>query len=144
MLMMIGPVRFKVAPFNATAATFTHGADFAEKPVMGVRPPLEFVGDSGQSWTINAHLFPERFGGESNLLALRVIRASGIPQYMIRGDGLVMGWVALMQVAERSSYFDRRGRGRVIDVDITLRRAKAPHPAGFFAALAPIFGGVIG
>jgi phage protein U len=142
MLMMIGPVRLKIAPFNATEATFTHGADFAEKPVMGTRPPLEYVGDGSQSWTIAAHLFPERFGGESNLVVLRAIR--GIPQYMMRGDGSVMGWVVISQVTERSSYFDKRGRGRVIDVDITLRRAKAPSPAGFFAALAPIFGGVIG
>jgi hypothetical protein len=41
MLMVLGPVRFEVWPLNATDYGHGHEAFFAEKPVLGTRPPLE-------------------------------------------------------------------------------------------------------
>ena len=45
MLMMLGPVQFEVIPFNTSTYGHDHTAGFAEKPVLGTRPPLEFVGE---------------------------------------------------------------------------------------------------
>lgn len=142
MLYMLGPIRFEIAPFNLTETTFSHGASFSEKPVVGQRPPLEWTGDGAQTWSLRANLFPERFGGEGNLLALRTMRLLGQPQYMLRGDGLPIGWVVIDSVTERASYLDRRGRGRVVEVDITLRRSSAPNAGAFFGALKSAFSGL--
>lgn len=142
MLMMIGPLRFQIAPFNATEVSHSHTSDFAEKPVVGTRPPLEFVGEGGETWNVRANLFPERFGGEANLSALQALRASGKPQYMMRGDGRLMGWVVISDVRERSTYLDRQGRGRVVEVDITLRRASKPSPTRFFSAIQSLAAGL--
>lgn len=142
MLYMLGPIRFEIAPFNVTETGFSHSASFAEKPVMGALAPLEWTGDGAQTWNLRAILFPERFGGEGYLIALRALRKSGSPQYMLRGDGLPVGWVVVQSVTERASYLDRRGRGRVVEVDISLRKAQSPSAGSFFGALKAAFSGL--
>ena len=136
MLMMIGPVRFEIAPLNATGFDHGHEAGFAEKPVLGTMPPLEFVGAGPESWTINARLFPHKFGGLGDLERLAQTRASGLPQYMMRGDGSLMGWVVITQVSEKWSYLDARGLGRVIDVTITVQRCQGPSAGAYFSILS--------
>lgn len=142
MLMMIGPVKFTVQPFNMTDYTHSHGGSFVEKPVIGGRQPLEWMGQATETWTINAKLFPARFDGSSSLATLAAIRAAGLPQYMVRGDGSLMGWVVVEQIVERSSVLDSNGVGKIIDVAITLKRAQPPTPAGFIAAVSGFFAGL--
>ena len=47
MLMTLGPIQFEVQPFNATDYDHAHETSFAEKPVVGASPPLEWVGERG-------------------------------------------------------------------------------------------------
>ncbi len=140
MLMMIGPVRLKVAPFNVTSYEQTRETAFVAKPVLGGREPMEYVGEGPAVLNITGKLFPERFGGMSSLGVLNAARASGIQQWLMRGDGGMMGWVVIERVTERSSYLDRNGVGRMIDVEIGLRRVGIPLAATFFSALAGLFG----
>lgn len=142
MLMMVGPVILKVAPFNLTDYTHTHGGSFAEKPVMGGRQPLEWMGQATETWNLSAKLFPARFGGSSSLAILSAVRASGLPQFMLRGDGSLMGWVVVEQVTEKFTMLDTNGVGKVIDVAISLKRSQPPTPAGYVAALSGLFSGV--
>ncbi len=139
MLMSLGPVRFEIYPFNATDYGHDHESSFVEKPVLGARPPLEWVGEGSESWSITARIFPHRFGGLSDLRTLYQARAAGRPLYLMRGDGAQMGWVVIEKVAERSSYLDARGVGRVVDVDITVRRAGKPSNGSFFSLFAGMF-----
>jgi len=138
MLMMLGPIKFEVLPFNTDGYSHGHEAGFAEKPVLGARPPLEFVGDGPESWTIKARLYPEKFGGMGHLELLYQARASGRPQYMMRGDGALMGWVNILSVSERSSYLGANGVGKVIDVDISVKRCSRPSAGSFFSILADV------
>lgn len=138
MLMMIGPVQLDVVPFNADGYGHGHEASFAEKPVLGARPPLEFVGEGPETWTIRGKIFPEKFGGMGHLEVLYEARASGLPQYMMRGDGALMGWVNILSVNEKSSYLDKDGVGRVITVDITVKRSSGPSAGSFFSLLADV------
>ena len=57
----------------------------------------------------------------------------------MRGDGAQMGWVVIEKVAERSSYLDAKGIGRVVDVDITVRRAGKPSDGSFFSLFTGLF-----
>ena len=139
MLMSLGPVRFEIYPFNTTDYGHDHEASFVEKPVLGARPPLEWVGEGSESWSITARIFPHRFGGLGDLKTLYQARAAGRPLYLMRGDGAQMGWVVIERVSERSSYLDAKGIGRVVDVDITVRRAGKPSNGSFFSLFAGMF-----
>jgi phage protein U len=57
----------------------------------------------------------------------------------MRGDGAVMGWVVILDVKEKSTYLDPKGVGKVIDVDISVKRCDAPPSGSFFSLLADIF-----
>lgn len=139
MLMTLGPIRFEVYPFNATEYDHGHETSFVEKPVLGARPPLEWVGEGAESWSIRAIIFPHRFGGLGDLKKLYQARAAGRPLYLMRGDGAQMGWVVIERVSERSSYLDAEGIGRVIEVDISVRRAAKPSNGSFFSVFSGMF-----
>lgn len=135
MLMVLGSVPMEVWPFNPTETGRESGGDYVEKPVMGRRPPLEFVGEAGETITVNARLFPAKLGGLGSIQQLDAMRKSGQPQYFMRGDGVPFGWVVVERVSERSSHLDSKGVGQVIDIDITVRRADAPGAAGIFSSV---------
>ena len=139
MLMMLGPVSFQVAPFNATEVGHSHESAWVEKAVLGAMPPVEYVGEGPETWTIRAKLFPRRFGGMSGLVLLKEARRAGLPQYMMRGDGGMLGWVVIERVTERSTYLDKGGVGQVIEIDISVRRCAAPAAASFFSIMEAVF-----
>ena len=139
MLMVLGPIQFEVWPFNATEYEHGHETSFAEKPVLGIRPPLEWVGDGPEVWTLHARIFPRRFGGLEDLKKLAQARASGKPQYLMRGDGAQMGWVVIEKVDERSTYLDAKGVGQVIEVDISVKRSSKPSNGSYFSLLSGLF-----
>jgi hypothetical protein len=139
MLLMVGPVMFEVQPFNMDAHTHSHESTFAEKPVVGARSPLEWVGEGQETWTVRGKVFPHRFGGMGSLALLYQARAAGLPQYMMRGDGILMGWVVIERVNEQSSHLDAGGVGRMIEFDIALRRCTAPSAGSYFSVLSGVF-----
>jgi phage protein U len=57
----------------------------------------------------------------------------------MRGDGAQMGWVVIEKVSERSSHIDSQGIGRVIDIDVSVRRAAKPSNGSFFSAFSGMF-----
>lgn len=140
MLMALGPVVMEVWPFNPTETSRESGGDYVEKPVMGRRPPLEFVGEAGETVSITVKLFPEKLGGLGSLAQLNAVRKSGVAQYLMRGDGVPLGWFVVQSVSERSSYLDQHGVGRVIEVEISLRRADAPGGRALFTSIMGLLG----
>lgn len=139
MLMMIGPVKFEVAPMNAHEVSHGHETAYVEKPVMGGMPPVEYVGEGAETWAIRGRLFPRRFGGLNHLSVLYEARKSGLPHYMMRGDGALMGWVVIERVSERSTYLDKGGVGQMIEFDLQVRRCPAPFAGLYFSIMEAIF-----
>ncbi|MFI5411285.1 phage tail protein [Kaistia sp. UC242_56] len=135
MLAILGGVVFEIAPINVTAIEHSSEARFAEKPILGRRPPLEFIGDGAETFGLTVKLLPYEFGGLDGLSNLAAMRQSGIAQYFMRGDGVPMGWFVIEKVSERSSYLSAQGIGRVVDVDISIKRADAPVGSDFFASI---------
>lgn len=139
MLMMIGPVKFDIAPLNAHDISHGHETAFVEKPVMGAMPPVEWVGEGAETWTIRGRLFPKRFGGLGSLRLLYEARKTGLPHYMMRGDGALMGWVVIERINERSSFLDAGGVGQMIEFDVTVRRCPAPFAGLYFSIMEAVF-----
>lgn len=138
MLMKLGPITFAVHPFNVVGYSHMHETPFAEKAVVGARPILEWVGSGPETWTIQAKLFPAKFGGAENLQKLYQARESGRPQYLVRGDGKPMGWVVIERVSEKSSYLGAKGVGQIIEVDIDLKRSSKPSDGSFFSVMSVV------
>ena len=139
MLMTLGPVAFEVYPFNATEYEHDHSSDFVQKPVIGARQPLEWVGEGAETWTIKAKVYPFRFGGLEDIEKLRQVRISGRPQFLQRGDGQAMGWVVIEGVRERSTYLGRAGVGKSIGIDIDVTRSQAPSGGSYYSLMAGLF-----
>ncbi len=130
--MQLGGVIFDVAPVGIDEIDHAGTASFASHPVLGATPPLEFTGDGGEQWRIRGTLLPEfsaRMGagtGLDDVAALHAMRKSGAAQFLMRGDGVPMGWVVIRRVTERSRRLNAAGIGRVIDVEIDVRAATKP------------------
>ncbi|WEK50301.1 MAG: phage tail protein [Candidatus Kaistia colombiensis] len=135
MLAILGGVIFEIAPINVTSIEHSSDARYAEKPIMGRRPPLEFIGDGAETFGLTVKLLPYEFGGLDGLANLAAMRKSGIAQYFMRGDGTPMGWFVIEKVSEKSSYLSAQGIGRVVDVDISIKRADTPTGSDFFASI---------
>lgn len=135
MLLVLGGLSFRVWPFNATGTGGDLGGDYVEKPVMGRRPTLEFVGEASGTFTITAKLFPRHVGGLGDLERLHAIRRSGSPQYLMRGDGVPIGWVVVERVSEQHDHLTATGVGQEVAVEITLKHADAPQAASYFTSI---------
>lgn len=140
MLAQLGATTFTIAPLNTHDIGHDAGADYAEKSVMGRRPPLEFVGEAAESFTISGKLFPEKFGGLSDLEGLHSQRRAGKAIPFMRGDGVPLGWVVIEKITEKSAYLDAHGVGKVIDIDISVKRADPPSAGGLFSILSGLLG----
>lgn len=139
MLFMVGALQLDVLSFNPQKTQREAGGEYVEKPVLGIRPPLEHVGEASETFTIDAKIHPEKFGGMGGLALLDQMRRSGVAQYVMRGDGTPVGWCVVEKVSEGGSFLNAHGIGRVIDVQITLKRAGAPQGAGYVASIIGMF-----
>lgn len=140
MLYALGPLAFEVAPFNAHEFDRASAADFAAKDLLGRRKGHEFVGDGDEKIGLRGRLFPEKLGGLDGLALLDAMRASGVPQMLIRGDGTPLGWFLIERVRETSTHLNAAGVGRRIEFDIDLLRDDPPSAADFVAALFTLLG----
>lgn len=139
MLMSLGGVRFEVAPTNIHAVDHAHASDFAFKPVAGAAMPAEYVGEGAETFGLSGKLFPKKLGGLNDLDGLYTSRKSGVPQYLMRGDGRPMGWVLILSVSEKSTYLAADGVGQVIEFDLSLRKDVGPTAGSFFSTMARLF-----
>ena len=136
MLYSLGALAIEVHPFNTHAVSERASTDYAVKPVAGAEPPLEHVGEGGTEMSLSGRIFPQALGGMDQLAILHQMRVSGLPQYLMRGDGKPLGWFAILSVDAEHSYLDAQGVGKQIDISISLRRAKAPSNQSFFALIS--------
>ena len=138
MLAQLGSVQFEVWPLNIHEHTHEGQASFAEKPVMGRRPPLEFVGEGPDTRTLKGKLFPKKFGGSID--ALHQMRVSGKAQPFMLGNGTPQGWYVIERVNETSTHLDRDGVGKVVEFDITLKKDDPVGGGSLFSILAGFLG----
>lgn len=138
MLYLLGSLKIEVSPFNVHAVGEAGETEFAVKPVVGVEPPLEYVGEGGNTITLDGRLFPEALGGLDSLELLRQMRASGRPQYLMRGDGRPFGWHVILRHSTQSDHLDRDGVGKLVTVSISLRRSGAPASSSFFSLMTGV------
>lgn len=141
MLYQLGGVQFSVHPLNTHEVDRQAGADFAAKDVIGALRPREAVGEGDNTITLRGRLFPQKFGGLNAVAALDAMRIAQMPHILVRGDGRSLGWWLIDKIGEKSSYLDRRGVGRVVEIDLTLIKAGgAPSAGSYVSIVSRLFG----
>jgi uncharacterized protein len=138
MLACIGPVAFDIFPFNMTGWSSSEESTFVEKSVLGIRPPLEWVGEGPASWSISAKLFPDKFGGTGDLAALKAARMTGLPQFFFLGNGTPVGWIVIANLKVKHTYLSPNGFGQVVECDIELKASGGPSAGAFFSIISGI------
>jgi phage protein U len=138
MLAQLGSVTFEVWPVNIHEYTHDGEASFAEKAVMGRRPPLEFVGEGPDTRAIYGKLFPKKFGGSMD--DLHAMRLSGKPQPLMLGDGTALGWYAIERVNETARNLAPDGTGQVIDFYVNLKKDDPADGGDLFSILFGLLG----
>jgi phage protein U len=139
MLFQLGAVTMRVYPMNVDRVSEQSGVKYVEKPVLGRAPPLEYVADEAGTIQFSGTLFPKKFGGERELALLQAMRMSRLPQILVRGDGLPIGWVVIRSVNVTSTSLAGDGIGRVVGVRITCVRDEPP----LVSALFTLIGGLL-
>ena len=134
MLYQLGAVAFEVQPVNVAAAMIEVGADYAAHDLIGAMRAREFAGPSDLRVRLMGRLLPNRFG-MGGFEVLKAMAMSGVPQMMIRGDGVVFGWMDVQRVRERHSYLDASGVGRIVDFDIEMVQSPTGAGAGAVVSL---------
>lgn len=135
MLMQVGPLQFDIAPLNAHQTTREAKTDYAKKDVIGRRKIYEYVGEGDESFVVEGRLFPFKLGGLGALALLNTIRVSGMPQFVVRGDGAALGWFVIISAREVGTYLHASGVGQQIELSVTLERADSPGALGAFTNL---------
>lgn len=139
MLYQLGALSIKVHPFNVDKVQADAATDFVPKPVIGAEPPMEYVGEGANTWRLSGQLFPKVIGGMRELALLHAMRASGRPQFLLRGDGVPLGWVVIERVSSSEESLAADGVGQKIRVDIEVRRAGKPSKLALFTLLIGLF-----
>jgi phage protein U len=138
MLAQLGSVTFEIWPVNIHEHSHEGEAAFAEKAVMGRRPPLEFVGEGPDSRTLKGKLFPKKLGG--SLDALHTMRLAGVSQPLMFGDGTPQGWYVIEKVSETSTYLAADGTGQVIEFEVSLKKDDPADGGDLFSILFGLLG----
>lgn len=139
MLYALGAVAFEVWPLNAQSVDRSAETSFAEKPVLGRRPPLEYVGEGAETIRMSGKIFPQKLGGLDELEALDEQRRAGKAMPLMRGDGKPLGWFVIESLTERATYLDQRGVGKVVEFDLSLRRAERAPATSLSSLLTTLF-----
>lgn len=134
MLMQIGPVACDLT-FNTDGHSTTTRQDYVDKPVVGIRPPKEHVGEGPESFSIRGRLFPRRLGGLGPMGVLRAVQKQASPQLIVRGDGAVLGWYVLIELSDDHAYLDGLGVGQMIDFSAEFEKAGQPNGTSVFRSL---------
>jgi len=138
MLAQLGSVTFEVWPLNLHETDRQAAADHVAKDVLGSLRPREFVGEGDDLITLRGRLFPEAFGGSTD--DLHMMRVSGTAQIYVRGDGRSFGWWLIERVTERATFLDGKGRGKVIEFEVSLTLSPPPSAERYLSTLLRLAG----
>lgn len=124
-LYQLGSVQFDAVHVPLYDYDRETGGDLAPKDVIGGARPREFTGESDTRMVLAGQLFPGKFGGLDSFDRLEKMAQSGEPQFLVRGDGIVMGWFFIERVNSRGKYLNTEGVGRAIEFQVML--VKSPR-----------------
>lgn len=147
-LLQFGPFTFEMRALAPHKTGSRREWRWSDTERLSGENALQHLGRGPADFSLEATLFPERYGAHSTaqLTLLEAIGDQGQPQPLIRGDLSFVGWYAIVSLEAGDSYIDRRGRGRMVEVSAEFRRfgADGPGPSVGGASLVSVFDLAVG
>jgi phage protein U len=141
MLMQWGQVVFDIMPLNIHEWEEEAETDFAKKEILGATPPYELTGDDGERLTLRGRYYPKRVGGMNEYKVLKAVKAKGLAQQMVRGDGEVLGWYQCHRLHQQGTFLAADGVAKVVTFEALFFRAGIPSGDAYFSSLYAITSG---
>jgi uncharacterized protein len=124
--MMLGGFAFEALGFGYQGVKRKVNTPWVEMSVGQTLNPLQWTGPTSDEVTINGVLFPEEFGGQSQLDGIISASLVGTEMMLVTGDatqGLIQGTFTVQSVEEDRTYIDSRGTPRRNAYVISLKRS---------------------
>ncbi len=144
MLYHVGPLTFDTFPFSVNAIDRQDAEDYAKHDLLNTRRAYEHEGAGDDCLALSGEFVPYHVGGLSDLELARSLKASGQPQFVMRGDGYPLGWFVIVSVGEKhAELISPEGVGYVVKHEVKLENCGEPGEAagsGLIATLLSLFG----
>lgn len=130
--MMLGDFAFEALGFGYQGIKAKVNTPWSESAVGQTLNPLQWTGPTSEEATINGVLFPEEFGGLSQLDGLKAAALAGEELMLVSGDaaeGVISGIFTIQSIEEDRSYIDHRGQPRRDAYVIALKRPRSDTTA---------------
>ena len=122
MLYQVGPLTLDTFPFSVDKVEHEAETDFAKHELVGRRRDYEPVGEGEETLDLSGEFLPFRIGGLDQFALAHALRESAEPQFVMRGDGEVLGWYLLTKVKSGHEHIMPNGVGFVVKHSLHLER----------------------
>lgn len=121
-MMMLGPYQFGLDTAAFQEINRNTEWRWPAQDVFESRPVLQFTGWGEDTLSLPGVVFPEYWGGTTQLDDLRALGDTGEPLILIDGRGNVLGQWVITGVSERGSVFAQAGVARRQEFTVNLKR----------------------
>lgn len=129
--MMLGGFAFEALGFGYQGIKRTVNTPWAEVAVAETLNPQQWTGPTSDEVTIQGVLFPQEFGGQSQLDGIIAAALAGTPMTLVTGDaaeGVIHGMFTVQGVDEDRSLHNSRGAAARNAYSIKLKRQTDTAP----------------
>jgi phage protein U len=134
-MMQLGPYQFGLDTAAYQELNRSTEWTWPAQDIFGSEQVLQFVGYGQDSISLPGIVFPEFWGGTSQLDQLRSLGDKGQPQKLVDGRGNILGDYVITGVQEGQTMFAQQGVSRRQSFTVNLVRYKANKTAAL--AVAP-------
>lgn len=130
--MMLGGYAFEALGFGYQGMKRKVNTPWVEMPVGQALNPQQWTGPTSDEVTIQGVLFPEEFGGQSQLDGIIAAQLAGTEMMLVSGDamqGVIRGMFTVQSVEEDQSFHNASGVARRNAYVISLKRSRAEAAA---------------
>ena len=130
--MMLGGYAFEALGFGYQNIKRKVNTPWVEISVGQDLNPQQWTGPTSDEVTIQGVLFPEEFGGQSQLDGIIAAQLAGTEMMLVSGDameGVIRGMFTVQSVEEDQTYHDAQGRPRRNAYVISLKRIRSDASA---------------
>lgn len=125
MYAVLGDVQFElITYFDGMEAQF--GVEYAEHPVIGGKPRLQWVGDKLDEFSLDLTFHMSYCDPEAELLKLREAMLARQARQFVLGNGAYKGWFVITDVKATIRQTDKAGGLIALDANVTLREYVEP------------------
>lgn len=124
--MMLGDFAFEALGFGYQGVKRKVNTPWVEMPVGQTLNQQQWTGPTSDEVTISGVLFPEEFGGQSQLDGIIAAALAGIEMMLVTGDatqGDIRGVFTVQSIEEDKSYINRKGEAGRNAYSIMLKRS---------------------